>query len=116
MNVLFYSSNCNTCKNLLLLLKNEELIHTFKLVCVDDKLDKIPVQIDRVPTMIITNISKPLVAQETFKWIEQIKFIKQEQNNNNIIKYNNNNINDNNINNNNNIAKWCRTCRCSAAR
>lgn len=79
MNILFYSHKCDTSKNLLLLLKNENLLGYFKLICVDDKLDKLPPQITIVPTMIVANINKPLVVQEAFEWVKQIKFLRQQQ-------------------------------------
>ena len=91
MNILFYSYKCQDCRSLLFLLKNENLLSYFKLICVDDKLDKLP-QNMIVPTMIILNIPKPLVAHETFEWINQIKFIRQQQTINV-----NQNINQNNI-------------------
>lgn len=78
MNVLFYSQKCDTCRNLLILLKNENLLGYFKLTCVDDKLKQLP-QNMIVPTMIVININKPLVAQETFEWVKQMKFIRQQQ-------------------------------------
>lgn len=79
MNILFYSKQCNTCRSLLVLLQNENLLGYFKLVCVDGILDKIPPQIEKVPTMIIVNLNRPLVAHETFEWIKQMKFIRQQQ-------------------------------------
>jgi len=78
VNLLFYSQRCETCRNLLILLKNENLINNFKLVCVDNNLSKFP-QDMMVPTMILVNINKPLVAQEAFEWVKQIKFIRQQQ-------------------------------------
>ena len=93
-NVLFYSQKCDTCRNLFMVLKNENLIGHFKLICVDDKLDKLP-QNMIVPTMIVININKPLVAQETFEWIKQMKFIRQQQImdiNKRIIQNNNNEL------------------------
>ena len=77
-NVLFYSQKCNTCMNLLLLLKNEGFLGYFKLVCVDTMLDKLPPNMV-VPTMIVVNLNKPLAGQETFEWIKQMKFIRQQQ-------------------------------------
>jgi hypothetical protein len=79
INILFYSKHCDTCRNLLILLQNENLLSAFKLMCVDEMLDKIPPQITTVPTMFVTNINRPLVAQETFEWIKQTKFIRQQQ-------------------------------------
>jgi len=77
-NVLFYSKSCETCKTLLMLLKNENLLGYFKLVCVDD-MKSLPTDLTRVPTMLILNINRPLVAQETFEWVSQMKFMRQQQ-------------------------------------
>lgn len=78
-NTLFFSHNCETCKKLIMLLRNENLLSFFKMICVDDKLGKLPKDIVRVPTMIIVGINKPLTAHETFQWVEQMKFIRQQQ-------------------------------------
>lgn len=78
MNILFYSQKCEYCRNLLLLLKNENLLGYFKLICVDDKLDKLPLNM-KVPTMKVLNVNKLLVAQEAFEWVNQMKFIRQQQ-------------------------------------
>ena len=78
MSVLFYSNKCQSCVDLLIILKNENLLNHFKLVCVDDKLDKLP-QTMIVPTMIIPNINKPLAGQETFEWVNRVKFLRQQQ-------------------------------------
>lgn len=84
MNIIFYSQQCSTCRDLLILLRNENLLNYFTLFCVDNRLDKIPKQITRVPTMIVSNINKPLIAQETFEWVNQIKFLKNNSNANNV--------------------------------
>jgi hypothetical protein len=77
MNILFYSQKCEYCRKLLILLQGENLLRNFKLVCVDDKLDKMPPDM-KVPTLIVNNINKPLIAQEAFEWVQQIKFIRQQ--------------------------------------
>ena len=77
-NVLFYSKTCETCRNLLMLLKNENLLGFFKLICVDE-MSTIPSDLKRVPTMLVLNLNKPLVAQETFEWVSQMKFLRQQQ-------------------------------------
>ncbi len=41
-------------------------------------LDKLPSDMI-VPTMYLVNVTKPLVAHETFEWLRQMKFIKQQQ-------------------------------------
>lgn len=77
-NTLFFSHNCETCKKLIMLLRNENLLGFFKMVCVDDKLNQMPKNMI-VPTMMVVNLNKPLVAHETFQWVEQMKFIRQQQ-------------------------------------
>jgi len=77
--MLFYSKRCNASMNLLRILENENLLCYFKLICVDDVLNKLPAAITAVPTMTVTNIAKPLVMQECFEWVNQIKFIRQQQ-------------------------------------
>lgn len=90
-NTLFFSHNCDASKKLIMLLRNENLLGFFKMVCVDDKLNQMP-QNMVVPTMIVVNLTKPLIAQETFQWVEQMKFIRQQQvmdiNKKNIQQYN----------------------------
>ena len=39
MNMIFYSDNCNTCRNIMMLLQNEGVLGQFKKICVDDCLD-----------------------------------------------------------------------------
>ena len=85
-NILFYSRTCPTCCNLLRVLQNEKLLCYFNLICVDDNLDKIPPQITIVPTMIVSTINRPLVAKETFEWVNRVKFIRQQNINANYIK------------------------------
>jgi hypothetical protein len=77
-NILFYSKSCETCKTLLTVLKNENLLGNFKLICVDDT-KVLPTDLTRVPTMLVININRPLVAQETFEWVSQMKFLRQQQ-------------------------------------
>lgn len=89
MNILFYSRECKTCITLIKILENEQLIQYFYPVCVDDKLNKLPPQIEHVPTMIVKDQNKPLVAEETFEWIKKVKFIKQNMQNKNTIIQNN---------------------------
>lgn len=78
INIIFYSRACPTCQNLLNVLQNENLLGNFKLFCVDERLNEVPPQIQVVPTMIVSSVNKPLVAQEIFEWIQKIKFIRQK--------------------------------------
>ena len=78
MNILFYSQRCPTCHNLISVLKNTDLLKYFHLSCVDDKLNNLPPHVTTVPTMIVKNYRKPIVATETFEWVKQAKFIMQQ--------------------------------------
>lgn len=100
MNMLFYSERCQTCRNLFTILKNENLLGYFKLICVDDKLDRLPPDMV-VPMMKLINTTKPLVANETFEWINMMKSIRQQQ----IMDINKKIIQQNNLNNFNTINK-----------
>jgi hypothetical protein len=61
---------------------NENLLSYFKLYCVDDKLDHLPIHIQVVPTMIVSGVNRPLIAREAFEWVQKAKFIKQQALNN----------------------------------
>lgn len=74
-NILFYSNNMNLCLDLIRILKNENLIQYFHCVCVDDKLEKLPSDMI-VPCMKIKGTNKLWVAEETFEWIKQAKFLR----------------------------------------
>lgn len=77
-NILFYSQHSNLSMNLIRILKNENLINFFVLICVDDKLDKLPRDLI-VPSMKIKGTNKFWVAEETFEWIKQAKFARNIQ-------------------------------------
>ena len=74
--MVFYSNKCNTSKNILILLQNENLIDKFELICVDNILDRLPPDM-RVPLMRLVNVPEPLYAQNIYDWISQIKFMKK---------------------------------------
>lgn len=82
INVIFYSQYCNTCRNIMTLLKNENLLENFKIICVDNMLDKLPKKME-VPLMKLVNNPEPLYAQNICNWITQIKFMRSSQPNNN---------------------------------
>lgn len=76
-NIIFYSRRCRMCQDLLVLLKNTNFLHYFSLLCIDDNI-YIPPEIKKVPTMIVYNINRPLVANEIFKWIHTTIKIQQQ--------------------------------------
>ena len=76
-NILFYSRNCKTCITLFNVLNMEQLLGFFQLFCIDDF--KEPDGITVVPTMIVSTSNAPFVGPDTFKWVQQMKFMKQKQ-------------------------------------
>lgn len=83
--ILFYSRNCRACQQLINMMSSENMLPYFELFCIDNN-NVIPPQITTVPTMIIYNIKKMLVAEETFKWLQQFKYIRQQMTCNNVNK------------------------------
>lgn len=79
-NIFFFSYQCGTCIKVKKILENEGLINNFYQYCVDNNLDNLPPQITRIPTLIVSNINKPLIGKEIFNWINKMKFIKYNKN------------------------------------
>jgi hypothetical protein len=80
--ILFYSIKCKHCNNLLSLLNNND---DYTYISVDNN-NKIPKIIDKVPTLIINGINKPLVGKEVFTWISTQKYLNINTNNINTVK------------------------------
>lgn len=79
MNIIFYSRNCESSHNLMMLMKNIGILDKFKIYCVDDNLDAVPPHIKNVPTL-ITNIkgnTHIMEFDEAVKWIQSIRYFKQ---------------------------------------
>ena len=74
--MIFYSEHCNTCRNIMSILKNDNLIQNFKTICVDTILDKLPPDM-QVPLMRLVNVPEPLYAQSIYNWISQIKLMRK---------------------------------------
>lgn len=92
MNLLFYLTKCVYCQNFIRILNNEGLIQYFKLICVDN-LKEIPSGITRVPAVITADTNKIYLADDAFKWLQTIKYLRQQQidineRNRRIIQYN----------------------------
>lgn len=79
--MVFYSEHCNTCRNIMMLLKNENLLENFRVICVDNILDKLPPDM-KVPLMRLVNVPDPLYSQSIYNWISQVKFMRSNQNQN----------------------------------
>lgn len=78
-NLLFYSERCNTSRNLIEMIKREDLLKYFEMICIDNKLDKIPPMITHVPALITTDTPRPWMGPDAFKWLQNIKYMRQQQ-------------------------------------
>lgn len=81
--ILFYSTKCQTCHNLITLLNNEGILARFKMISLEKDGHLFPKQIQIVPTLIVAEVPTPLVAEAAFKWLQSIKFMKQQHMNDN---------------------------------
>lgn len=72
INVLFYSNFCEGSKQLISILRNENLLRFFHLVCTDNN-PNVPSQIKTTPTLIIRGVDTPFVAGDAFIWLARIK-------------------------------------------
>lgn len=79
MNILFYLTNCQYCQNFIRCLKNDGLINYFKMVCVDN-LKEVPAGITKVPAVITADTNKIYLANDAFKWLQGVKYLRQQMN------------------------------------
>lgn len=78
MNIFYYSKFCLMCTDLLKLMDKYKILNRFLLKCIDD-MQRIPAQLERVPTLIIVGINKPLVGKEALEWFNNMRplFLQQ---------------------------------------
>ena len=74
MNTLYFSRNCNHCKEFLMELKNMNLIQQFKFICIDGNRN-LPNFLREIPTIITSDYADPLAGDHAFKWLS---FKKQQ--------------------------------------
>ena len=69
INIFYYCRVSKLCIDLIRMMDNYSILNRFFLKCIDDMdATQIPNGLDRVPTLIISGIDKPLVANEAVKW------------------------------------------------
>ena len=84
MNIFYYSKFSKMCTDLLKLMDNYGALNRFYLKCIDDMdPDKIPPALERVPTLIIAQMDKPLVAGDAVAWFNNMRPIFLQQNSEN---------------------------------
>jgi hypothetical protein len=90
--IIFFSELCDSCTNLRLLMKNENILHYFEPQCIDRKEDYYKsIGITHVPTLIVPGIQKPLITVDAFKWLQNVKCMRYQNtmnNSNKMLQYN----------------------------
>lgn len=78
MNVFYYSRVSKLCLDLICMMDNYGILTRFKLKCIDD-MQELPKSLERVPTLVVIGIDKPLVANEAVKWFNDNRLFLQQQ-------------------------------------
>lgn len=80
MPILYFSRFCDYSKNLLIELKNNNLLKEISLICIDN--NKVPYNIKEVPTLILEDDPERLITySQAFNWINYKKLMKSKQSN-----------------------------------
>lgn len=78
LNVFFYSKFSIMCTDLLKMMDSYGILRQFLLRCIDD-MPNPPPGLDRVPTLIVAGIGKPLVAREAVMWFNNARPMFMQQ-------------------------------------
>lgn len=84
--ILFYSDKCLHCNKLINLIHSTTTEENYKFISVDNPEIKIPDIIEKVPTLVVRGMNKPLIGKEVFSWIQAQQYINLKTNNINMIK------------------------------
>ncbi len=60
------------CTDLIKLMQSYNVLQQFLLKCIDD-MQQIPAGLERVPTLIVVGINKPLIGREALVWFDGIR-------------------------------------------
>jgi len=74
--ILIFSKKCQSCANLIVILRNMNLLLNFEMVCLEDLIAQnrqLPPNIKTVPALIMPEINSVLQGKETFEWAEKIR-------------------------------------------
>ena len=80
MNILYYSKFSTMCTDLLKLMDSYGVLNKFFLKCIDD-MEILPKGLERIPTLIVVGVNKPLVAREAMEWFDSMRPMFSQQNN-----------------------------------
>ena len=84
MKVIFYSDKCQYCNNMMTYLDKHNIKPMFKLINIDN-IDP-PKEIDIVPTIVDTELIRPLTGKKAFEYLLNIKYFNNPTNNIDYIK------------------------------
>lgn len=73
---LFFSKKCQSSANLIVLLRNLNLLNNFEMVSLEDLIaqkKQPPPNIKSVPALIMQDLNLVLQGKETFEWVEKIR-------------------------------------------
>jgi len=79
VNILFYSMNCKDCATFINMLKNDGLINYFRTFCIEQNRDNIPKNIKKVPAIITTDTQQIYMGNDVFKWLQGVRYMRQQQ-------------------------------------
>ena len=68
--ILIFSKKCQSCANLIVILRNMNLLLNFEMVCLEDLIAQnrqLPPNIKTVPALIMPEINSVLQGKETFE-------------------------------------------------
>ncbi len=91
LNIIFYSTQCQFCHDLIRSMKNEGILQYFRMICVDNNIQNLPANITQVPAIITTDTNRVYLANEAFKWLQGVKYMRQQkinESNKKLIEYN----------------------------
>lgn len=80
LNILFYLEECQYCQNFIRSLKTDDLLKYFKMINIKT-MRNIPKNITRVPAIITADTGQIFLADDAFKWLQGIKYLRQQMNN-----------------------------------
>lgn len=74
--ILMFSRKCQTSSNLILLMRNLNILMNFEMVCIDDLIAQkksLPPFLKTVPALVLPEINSVFQGREAFEWVEKLR-------------------------------------------
>ncbi len=74
--ILMFSRKCQTSSNLILLMRNLNILMNFEMVCIDDLIAQkkpLPSFLKTVPALVLPEINGVFQGREAFEWVEKLR-------------------------------------------